>query len=104
MLRQAVETRSKYCVDAKSPRSEQSFMSDDPVIRMFSETLDVPAEELNDETSPDTTSKWDSRRSMELVALIEETFDVELTTKEIMKMRSIGIVREVLRAKGVEGV
>lgn len=79
-------------------------MSDDPVIRVFSETLGIPAEELSDDTSPETTSKWDSRRSMELVALVEETFDVELTTKEIMKMRSIGIVREVLRAKGVEGI
>lgn len=79
-------------------------MSEDIVLKLFCETLELPLDELSDDTSPENTSKWDSRRSMELVALIEETFDVELTTKEIMKMRSIGIVREVLRSKGVEGI
>lgn len=79
-------------------------MSEDRVIQVFSQTLGISSEELNDDTSPDNTSKWDSMRSMELVAIIEDTFGVELSTKEIMKMRSIGIVKEVLRSKGVEAL
>lgn len=79
-------------------------MPEDVILQLFCDTLEMPIQELSDDTSPENTSKWDSRRSMELVALVEETFDVELTTKEIMKMRSIGIVRDVLRAKGVEGI
>jgi acyl carrier protein len=79
-------------------------MSEDVLIRLFSDTLGVPAEELDEETSPDNTSSWDSLRSMQLVAVVEETFDVRLSTKDIMKMRTIGIVREVLKAKDVEGL
>jgi len=41
---------------------------------------------------------------MNLVAALEDTFGVELTTTDIMRMRSVGIVRDVLRAKGVADV
>ena len=63
-----------------------------------------PRTELNDETSPNNTPAWDSLAAMEMVTLIEDTFDVRLKTTEIMKMRSIGLARTVLRAKGVEGI
>jgi hypothetical protein len=39
-----------------------------------------------------------------LVSLIEETFAVRLTTREIMKMQTIGLARSVLRGKGVDGI
>jgi acyl carrier protein len=76
----------------------------DPLIETFSEGLGVPAEELNDDTTPENTRAWTSLAAMNLVALLEENFDVELSTTDIMRMRSIGIAREVLRAKGVTTV
>ena len=79
-------------------------LTEDPLLRLFSETLGLPLNELDESTSPENTLSWDSRRSMELVAMLEDTFEIELTTGEIMKMRSVGIVREVLRSKGVESV
>jgi acyl carrier protein len=41
---------------------------------------------------------------MEMVTLIEDSFGVRLKTAEIMKMRSIGLARTVLRGKGVEDI
>ncbi len=79
-------------------------MAEDVLYRLFGETLNVGSESLNDETSPDNTSAWNSLKAMELVAIIEDTFDVTLSTREIMKMRTIGIVREVLKGKGVAGL
>jgi hypothetical protein len=38
------------------------------------------------------------------VALIEDTFEVRLSTREIMKMSSIGAARTVLQSKGVAGI
>ena len=73
----------------------------DRLIDVFAEGLNLPAEKLSDATSPDNTSEWDSLASMNLVALIEERFQVELSTTEIMKMRSIGVARAVLRGKNV---
>lgn len=76
----------------------------DPLIAVFAEVLSKDADELDDSTSPDNTTEWDSLAAMQLVTSIEDTFDVRLKTSDIMKMRSIGIAREVLVSKGVEGL
>jgi len=75
---------------------------DDKLIALFSEGLSVPTEDLTDETSPDNTESWDSLAAMNMVSLIEDTFDVQLSTRDIMKMRSIGVARSVLQGKGVD--
>lgn len=73
----------------------------DKLTELFAEELEVDASDLNDESSPDTVEQWDSLAAMRLVAAIEEQFDVRLTTREIMKMRTIGIARSVLVEKGI---
>jgi acyl carrier protein len=77
-------------------------MAADQLVHLFSEVLGVPTDQLNDDTSPDNTAQWDSMRSMELIAVLEDTFNIRLSTKEIMRTRSIKIVREVLHEKNVE--
>lgn len=74
----------------------------DRLIAVFADVLEVDASELNDDSSPDNIRQWDSLAAMHLVAAIEETFDVQLTTKEIMKMSSIGLARKALQDKGVD--
>lgn len=73
----------------------------DPLLQLFSDVLDVPVEKLNDNSSPDNTSQWDSLAAMHLVAAIESKYSIRLSTKEIMKMSSIGFARNVLKAKNV---
>lgn len=79
-------------------------MSVDRLAEVFALVLKVPPERVSDETSPDDTPTWDSLAAMELVSQIEAVFGVELSTREIMKMRSVGLARALLRAKGVTGV
>jgi acyl carrier protein len=76
----------------------------DRLLEVFSLGLRIPPDELSDETNPDNTPQWDSLAAMELVTLMEDTFDVRLKTSEIMRMRSIGVARSVLRAKGVADI
>jgi acyl carrier protein len=76
----------------------------DRVHQVFAETLRIPAERITDDTAPDNTPEWDSLKAMDLVAAIEEAFSVELTTAEIMAMRSVGRARVVLKKKGVVSV
>lgn len=76
----------------------------DRLLEAFSQGLSLPVDDLSDETSPSNTSAWDSLAAMEMVTLIEDAFDVRLKTSEIMKMRSIGLARAVLRGKGVEDI
>ncbi len=73
----------------------------DALLNLFAEVLEVDIGKLNDNTSPDNTSQWDSLAAMGLVVAIEEKFGVQLSTKEIMKMTTIGLARETLRGKGV---
>jgi len=73
----------------------------DILLNIFAEVLKIDISSLNDESSPDNTEKWDSLNAMKLVVAIEEAFNIELSTSEIMGMRSIGIVRKVLNKKGV---
>jgi len=73
----------------------------DTLLQLFSDVLDVPVVKLNDDTSPDNTGQWDSLAAMHLVAAIEDMFNITLSTKEIIKMSSIGRVREVLKEKNV---
>ena len=76
----------------------------DKLIAVFAEGLELDALSLTDDTSPENTEQWDSLAAMSLVMLIEDSFKVKLSTRDIMKMRTIGIAREVLRSKGIEGV
>ena len=74
----------------------------DKLIDLFAEILEVETSTLNDETSPNNLGEWDSLAAMHLVAAIEKTFSVQLSTKEIMKMMTIGLARKTLHTKGVE--
>jgi acyl carrier protein len=76
----------------------------DPLISVFADGLGVDDSTLSDDTSPENTSEWDSLAAMSLVSLIEETFAVRLSTREIMKMNSIGAARSVLQSKGVSDI
>jgi acyl carrier protein len=73
----------------------------DALIQLFAEILQVDPTDLNEDSSPDNVKQWDSLAAMELVAAIEEKFKVKLSTKEIMKMSTIGRARKVLQGKSV---
>jgi acyl carrier protein len=76
----------------------------DRLLEIFAEGRGLDVDALNEATSPDTREEWDSLAAMNLVSLIEDSFEVALSTRDIMKMRSIGLARSVLKAKGVTGI
>lgn len=76
----------------------------DSLIEVFSEGLKIDASALNEETSPQNTPQWDSLAAMTLLMLLEDSFEVRLSTSDIMKMNSIGAARTILRDKGIAGI
>jgi acyl carrier protein len=74
---------------------------DDVLIQLFAEVLRIDPAGLNDNSSPVNVKQWDSLAAMDLVAAIEEKFNVRLSTKEIMKMSTIGLARKTLQSKNV---
>jgi acyl carrier protein len=73
----------------------------DEIVDMLTEVLDIPANELSDDTGPGSHGEWTSRKHMELVVEIEERYGISLTHREIRGLRTVAAVRETLRAKGV---
>ena len=73
----------------------------DALVKLFAEILELDEKDIHDDISPKNNSKWDSLTSMHLIAAIETTFNIHLSTKEIIKMDSIGKVRQVLKEKNV---
>jgi acyl carrier protein len=74
------------------------------VEKVFAEVLRIPADLIEETTSPDNTSKWDSTAAIDLTLAIEDEFGVSFTTKEILAMRSVGLVKKFLVAKGITDV
>lgn len=72
------------------------------VAKVFSEVLGIPVESITDETSPENTPLWDSLQAMNLVVALEAAFNVRLSTKEIVSMRTVGLARKVIKGKGVQ--
>lgn len=66
------------------------------------EVLRVPRADVADSLDMEETSTWDSLSHMQLIAALEEEFRLELTADEIIAMRSVGQIKDVLRAKSVE--
>jgi acyl carrier protein len=73
----------------------------DALVQLFAEVLEVDPAKLDDHSSPENVQQWDSLAAMKLVAALEEKFNIRLSTREIMKMSTIGRARKTLQAKKV---
>ena len=65
-------------------------------IRIVSNVLGYPIEQIDDDTSPDTVKTWDSLRHMKLVLALEEELGVQLTADQIVEMNNVALILAVL--------
>ena len=72
-------------------------MIDDTKLKdVISNVLGVPIDLINDNSSPDSIDKWDSRSHLNLVMAIEAEFDVKLTPEDSMDMLSVKLIRMIV--------
>jgi acyl carrier protein len=64
--------------------------------------LRVSAASISDETSPETLPRWDSLKHLDLMTGIEDAYGIRFSTADIMRAKSVGDVRLLLREKGLE--
>lgn len=62
----------------------------------FIETIDVSADQLNAELLYQSVSAWDSVGHMQLVAALEDAFDIMLDTDDIIDLSSYDKGKEIL--------
>ena len=57
---------------------------------------------LRMEDSPHTIAAWDSLAQVNLIVSIEDAIDAELTTDEVISLKSVAAVVKVCRDRGLE--
>jgi acyl carrier protein len=68
---------------------------------LFAAILREPVSRLSSEASPATVRSWDSLRHIELVMAAETQYGVRFETAEVVTIRSLGCMRELLQQKGI---
>ena len=71
----------------------------DRVVEIVSQIMNVPIEQLDDDSSPDTVGNWDSLKHMNLILALEEEFNIAFSDEEIVEMLSVQIIVEILKEK-----
>ena len=65
--------------------------------KVFSESLGVDLEIIQDALEYNTISEWDSIGHMSLIAAIEEEFDIMIETDDIIDMSSFKIAKDIVK-------
>lgn len=69
---------------------------------VFVEVFGVDSVVLNDGFSKDSVDAWDSVHQLNIIVLLEESFDVIFDPEDIMEFTSYGKGREILKKYEIE--
>ena len=71
---------------------------------VMSAVLQIPAEHINNMSSPDTIESWDSLKHMNLLIALEEEFDIEFTDENIIELVNMNLIMTVLKEKTKDSI
>jgi acyl carrier protein len=63
--------------------------------------MEVQVTDIDDESSPDTIENWDSFRGLVLFEELERKFEVKFTLNELLKIKNIKDIKDMLSLRGV---
>ena len=69
---------------------------------IFVEVFGVSTDSLGENFSKETVSDWDSVHQLNIISLLEETFDLMLDPEDIMACTSYNAGKEILAKNGIE--
>ena len=69
---------------------------------IFTEVFSANADQLGDNFKKEAVSEWDSVHQLNIISLLEETFDLMLDPEDIMACTSYNAGKEILAKNGVE--
>jgi acyl carrier protein len=61
--------------------------------------MNIPIETVQSDTGPRTLGAWTSLRHVQLIAAVEDSYGIRFSPKEIRSIRSVAILRNLVRAK-----
>ena len=70
---------------------------DEQAIRkIFSDALGIPPDQVTDSLAYNSCEQWDSLKHLQMVAMVEEHFDIEIEMDDIIAMENFAKVKEIL--------
>ncbi len=66
---------------------------------IISALMEIPVDQIKDDSSPDTIEVWDSLRHINLVMTLEEEFGVQFSDNEIAELINVKLIIAVLMEK-----
>jgi acyl carrier protein len=63
---------------------------------IFSEVIGIPVDSITDSLAYNSCEQWDSLKHLQMVAMFEERFDIEIEMDDIIAMETFGKVKEIL--------
>ena len=66
---------------------------------LLAEVLQIPAATITDDLAMTDLDIWDSLKHMELIMTLEQNFGLQLSFDEIVRMRSVGEIKRVLKER-----
>jgi acyl carrier protein len=73
----------------------------DDLKRLLSSVLRLPADRIADDVAMDNCDAWDSLAHMDLVATLESHYGFQLEADDMVAIRSLAAIRELLQRRGV---
>lgn len=69
---------------------------------IYGEVFGATADQLGENFSKETISEWDSVHQLNIISLMEETFDLMLDPEDIMACTSYTAGKDILTRNGIE--
>lgn len=69
------------------------------VQRVLADILEIPADKITPESSPDTLHQWDSIRHMNMILAVEGELGIEFSADEIERTNDVPTILSLLSAK-----
>ena len=69
------------------------------IVQVIADVLNIPADQVTPDRSPQNVEGWDSVQHLNLVLAIEQAAGIQLDPEEIERMQSVGGILEVVRRK-----
>ena len=63
--------------------------------------MDIPASQINDESSPETIESWDSFHGLILADELETRFSVKFVLEDLTSVKKVGDIKKSLGKYGI---
>ena len=77
-------------------------MNNKKLTEAFCNALEIDASIVKDDLQYQSIEQWDSISHMILIAEIEDVFDIEIDTDDVIDMSTVGKAKEILNKNGIE--